>query len=66
MEREWANEVVVLDLRYERDGARVGAVVVGVIVDGISDLTGGIAVNFSPGNGRVEFLDVPVGGKLSP
>ena len=66
MEREWANEMVVFDLRYERDGARVGAVVVGVIVDGVSDLMGGSAMNFSPGNGRVEFLDVPVGGKLSP
>ena len=66
MEQEWANKVVMFDLRYERDGAKVGAVVKGFIVDGILDLMGGITVNFSPGNGRVEFLDVPVGGKSGP
>ena len=66
MERERANEVVMLDLRYEGDGTRVRAVVVGFIVDGILDLMGGITVDFSPGNCWVGLFDVPGGGEFSP
>ena len=59
MERERANKVVMLGLRYEGDGTRVGAVVVGVVIDGISGLTVGITVDHTPGKCQVEFFDVP-------
>ena len=58
--------MVVLGLRYKGDGARVWTVVVGVVIDGISGLTGGITVDFTPGKCWVELFDVPGGGKFGP
>ena len=66
MEGERANKVGMCCLRYEGDGTRVGAVVVGVVIDGISGLTVWITVDFTPGNCWVELFDVPGGGKFSP
>ena len=66
MEGKPANKVVMFGLRYEGNGTRVGAVVVGFVIDGISGLTVGITVNFTPGKCWVELFDVPGGGKFSP
>ena len=66
MEGEWANKVIMFGLRYEGNGTRVGAVVVCVVIDGISGLTVGITVDFTPGKCWVELFDVPVGGKFGP
>ena len=56
---ERANKVVVLGLRNKGNGARVGAVVVCVVIDGISGLTVGVTVDHTPGKCWVEFFDVP-------
>ena len=66
MEGERAYKAVMLGVTYERDGARVRAVVVGVVIDGISGLTVGITVDFTPGKCWVELFDVPGGGKYGP
>ena len=51
--------MVVLGLRDKGDGARVGAVIVGAVIDGISGLTVGVTVDHTPGKCWVEFSDVP-------
>ena len=66
LKSERANEVVVLGLRDKGDGARVGAVVVGVVIDGISCLTVGITVDCTPGKCWVKFFDVPGRGEFGP
>ena len=58
--------MVVLGLRYKGDGTKVGAVVVGVIIDGILGLRVGITVDDTPGKCWVEFFDVPGGGEFGP
>ena len=51
--------MVVLGLRDKGDCARVGAVIIGAIIDGISCLTVGVTVEDTPGKCWVEFFDVP-------